>query len=293
MASHVHDFDASLDVLHVALVYPRQLDDRKSPVTHHLPDSLRLERCGDVAVVSLDRVSKRNALDSATVVALGDFFRTPPEWVKAAVLAAEGDHFCAGLDLGDLKDGDAAYGLHHSRMWHHAFEAIELGTIPVVAALKGAVIGGGLELATAAHIRVSEPSTYFALPEGRRGLFVGGGASVRVPRLIGAHRMADMMLTGRVFDATEGERLGLTSYLVGDGQARAKAIELAEAVATNAPLSNYAVLQALPRIAEASSTQGYLMESLMSAVAQSSDDAKQRLADFLSGRAAKVTKAAR
>lgn len=258
-----------------------------------LPDSLHLERSGDVAVLTLDRAAKRNALDSVTVVALGDFFRTPPEWVKAAVLAAQGDHFCAGLDLGDLKEGDAAYGLHHSRMWHHAFEAIELGTIPVVAALKGAVIGGGLELATAAHVRVSEPSTYYALPEGRRGLFVGGGASVRVPRLIGTHRMADMMLTGRVLDATEGERLGLATYLVGDGQALGKAIELAETIATNAPLSNYAVLQALPRIAEAPATQGYLLESLMSAVAQSSDDAKQRLSDFLAGRGAKITRESR
>lgn len=255
-----------------------------------LPDSLRAERNGDVLVVTLDRVAKRNALDSATVLALGDLFRTPPSWARAAVLAAAGDHFCAGLDLGDLQEGDAAYGLHHSRMWHHAFEAIALGTIPVVAALRGAVIGGGLELATAAHVRVSEPSTYYALPEGRRGLFVGGGASVRVPRLIGAHRVADMMLTGRVFDAAEGERLGLAGYLVGPGEAPAKAIELAETIATNAPLSNYAVLQALPRIAEAPATQGYLLESLMSAVAQSSDEAKTRLADFLSGRGAKVKK---
>lgn len=256
----------------------------------HLPESLHLVRHGDVAVLSLHRAAKRNALDSATVVALGDFFRTPPEWAKAAVIAAHGDHFCAGLDLGDLKDGDAEYGLHHSRMWHHAFEAIELGVIPVVAALKGAVIGGGVELAMATHVRVSEPSTYYALPEGRRGLFVGGGASVRVPRLIGVHRMADMMLTGRVLDAVEGERLGLSTYLVGEGHALEKAIELAETIATNAPLSNYAVLQALPLIAEAPSAQGYLLESLMSAVTQSSDDAKQRLAGFLSGRGAKVTK---
>ena len=66
------------------------------------------------------------------------------------------------------------------------------------------MIGGGLELASAAHIRVAEPSAFYALPEGQHGLFVGGGGSVRVPRLIGAHRMADMMLTGRVLDAGGG-----------------------------------------------------------------------------------------
>ena len=75
---------------------------------------------------------------------------------------------------------------------------------PVIAALKGAVIGGGLELACAAHIRVAEPSAYFALPEGQRGIFVGGGGSVRLPRLIGVARMTDMMLTGRVYSASEG-----------------------------------------------------------------------------------------
>ena len=93
-------------------------------------------------------------------------------------------------------------------MWHRAFERIERGRVPVVAVLKGAVVGGGLELAAAAHIRVAEPSAFYALPEGQRGLFVGGGASVRVPRLIGAHRMADMMLTGRVLDADEGHAAG-------------------------------------------------------------------------------------
>ena len=86
-------------------------------------------------------------------------------------------------------------------MWHRAFERMERGRLPVVAVLKGAVIGGGLELASATHIRVAEPSAFYALPEGQHGLFVGGGGSVRVPRLIGAHRMADMMLTGRVLDA--------------------------------------------------------------------------------------------
>ncbi len=95
----------------------------------------------------------------------------------------------------------------HSRMWHRAFHEIEFGRVPVVAALKGAVIGGGLELALSAHLRVAEASAFYALPEGQRGIFVGGGASVRLPRLIGVSRMRDMMLTGRVHDAESGERL--------------------------------------------------------------------------------------
>jgi enoyl-CoA hydratase/carnithine racemase len=160
--------------------------------------------------------------------------------------------------------------------------------VPVIAALKGAVIGGGLELACAAHIRVAEPSAYFALPEGQRGIFVGGGGSVRLPRLIGVARMTDMMLTGRVYSATEGASYGFSQYLTEEGNAFAKAMELAARVATNAPLTNFAVLQALPMIAEANPQTGLLMESLMATVAQSDKEAKTRIRAFLERKTAKV-----
>ena len=166
-----------------------------------LPASLELRRegrDGEVGVLTLARPGKRNALDDATVEALGRFFEEPPAGVGVVVLDAQGNHFSAGLDLSELAERDAVAGLHHSRMWHRAFGRIESGRVPVISVLKGAVVGGGLELAAATHLRVAEDSAFFALPEGQRGLFVGGGASVRVPRLIGAHRMADLMLTGRV-----------------------------------------------------------------------------------------------
>src|SRR5947207_15340281 len=89
-------------------------------------------------------------------------------------------------------------------MWHRVFDRIQYSRVPVVAALKGAVSGGGLELACAAHIRVAEPSAYFALPEGQRGIFVGGGGPVRLPRRSGVARMPDMMLTRSGCSALEG-----------------------------------------------------------------------------------------
>lgn len=252
--------------------------------------STRLNRQDDVAILTITRAAKRNALDDATIGELAAFFGGPPAWARAVVLAADGDHFSAGLDLAELGERDAVAGLHHSRTWHHAFSLIESGRLPVVSVLKGAVVGGGLELAAATHIRVAEPTAFFALPEGQRGLFVGGGASVRIPRLIGAHRMADMMLTGRVLSAEEADRLGLTHYLVEQDAGLERALELARRIAANASLTNYAVLQALPRIAEATPETGLLLESLMSAVAQSSSDAKDRMNAFLSGRAAKVSR---
>lgn len=249
---------------------------------------LHVEVDGDVAVVRLARPHKRNALDTPTVLALEAFFTDPPEGVRAVVLDAEGDHFSAGLDLSEMGGTDTFEGVRHSMTWHRAFERLERGTVPVVAVLKGAVIGGGLELAASAHLRVAEPSAFYALPEGQRGLFLGGGGSVRIPRLIGAHRVADLMLTGRVLDAREGQDLGLSHYAVGAGEGLAKARELAAAVARNSPVSNFAVLQALPRIAEVGPDQGLFLESLMAAVASGSPEAKARMAAFLDGRAGKV-----
>jgi enoyl-CoA hydratase/carnithine racemase len=251
-----------------------------------LPPSLRLELHDDIAVLRLARPEKRNALDDATVLGLEAFFGAPPRGVKAVVLDAVGEHFSAGLDLSELTERDTFEGLEHSMMWHRAFERLERGRVPVVAVLRGAVVGGGLELAAAAHIRVAEPSAFYALPEGQRGLFVGGGASVRVPRLIGAHRMTDMMLTGRVLDAGEGHAAGLSHYLVEDGSAHA--LDLARKIAANSPVTNFAVLQALPRIAEANPAEGYFLEALMAAVASGSTEAKERMQAFLDKRAGKV-----
>jgi enoyl-CoA hydratase/carnithine racemase len=249
-----------------------------------------IDRHGDVAIVRLCREDKRNAIDDATLLEIERFFQQPPAEVRAVVLTGRGEHFSAGLDLSELTERQAEAALDHSLRWHQVFDLVEGGRLPVVAALRGAVIGGGLELAAAAHIRVAEPSTFYALPEGQRGLFVGGGGSVRVPRLIGAHRMADMMLTGRVFDAAEGQAIGLSNYLVDEGAGLPRALELAERITRNAPLTNFAVLHALPKIAQASPATGLLLESLMAAVATGSEDAQQRMRAFLAHQAAKVTR---
>ena len=251
---------------------------------------LHFELRGPVAVIRLNRPAKRNALGDALILALRKLFETLPAEAKAAVLHGEGDHFCAGLDLSELQERDAGQGLYHSRMWHAALDRVQFGSVPVVAALHGAVVGGGLELASACHIRVADESTFYALPEGSRGIFVGGGGSVRIPKLIGVARMTDMMLTGRVYNADEGERIGLAQYLAAKGQAFNKAMELAERIAQNAPLTNYALMHALPRIAEQPADQGFFTEALMAAVAQSAPEAKSRVKAFLDGKAAKVQK---
>jgi (methylthio)acryloyl-CoA hydratase len=257
--------------------------------TNDLTIELRGEQ-QQIALITLNRPSKRNALNDGLVLAIRDIFQGMPHSVRAAVIHGNGDHFCAGLDLSELSERDAAAGLHHSRMWHAALDCVERGPVPVVAALHGAVVGGGLELASACHVRVADASTFFALPEGSRGIFVGGGGSVRIPRLIGTARMADMMFTGRVLSAEEGERAGLAQYLVPQGTALDKALELATRIAANAPLTNYALMQALPRIADQPADHGFFTEALISAIVQDAPEAKARVREFLEGRGPKVKK---
>ncbi len=253
-----------------------------------VPPLLEVTSTDGIAVVSLNRPNKRNALNDGLVRALLDFFTDLPKGTRCVVIRGNGECFSAGLDLSELSDQSITGGIAHSRLWHRTFDAIQFGDVPVISVLHGAVVGGGLELAAATHIRVAEAGTYFALPEGQRGIFVGGGGSVRLPRLIGLQRITDMMLTGRVMEADEAERIGLVQYLADTGAGLDQGMALAAKVARNADLTNFAVVHALPRTAEAAPEQGYMLEALMASIAQGDEVAKDRLRAFLEKKAAKV-----
>lgn len=246
------------------------------------------EQVGDVALVGLNRPEKRNAISDRFIEALAAIVQRAEREARAAVLFGHGDHFCAGLDLGEHVRKTPIEGVRGSRQWHRIFATIQYGTIPWVSALHGAVVGGGLELAASTHIRVAEDAAFFALPEGQRGIFVGGGGSARVARLMGVARMTDMMLTGRVVSARDAERWNLVQYVVEAGEAKAKALALATQAATNAELSNYAVIHALPRIQDMAQEDGLFVESFVSAMTATSPEAEERLNAFIQKRAARL-----
>ena len=253
-------------------------------------DLLSIGRVDAVMHIRLNRPSKRNALNDGLIAQLHSAFLQLPADIGAVVLSGEGHHFCAGLDLSELVARSAPEAVAHSRSWHAAFDAIQYGRVPVVAVLSGAVIGGGLELAAACHLRVAEPTAYFGLPEGQRGLFVGGGGSVRIPRLIGVARMTDMMLTGRVFDAIDGERFGIVNYLAPANEGLERGLALAKGIAANAAMTSFAVMHALPRIVEQSPAAGQFTESLVSAIAACTPEAQERMQTFLQGKASRIVK---
>lgn len=256
--------------------------------------SIRTHEVDQIGVITLARAHKRNALNEAAVAEIDAYFSNIPSHIRVIVMKAEGDHFCAGLDLKEHHDQErgAVDFLRVCQAWHRAFDKIQHGGIPVIACLQGAVVGGGLELASAAHIRVADASTYFSLPEGTRGIFTGGGATVRTANIISANRVIEMMLTGRIMDVHEGYRLGLAHYVCNTPENPASAedvaMELAERIANNAPLSNYAIVSSINKIADMSATDGLFAEGLMAAVVQTGSDVQRRLNDFVTKKAHKV-----
>lgn len=257
---------------------------------------LHIEREDDVALVKLNRPSKRNAINDALIDALGDCFLTGLEGVRVVVLHGEGEHFCAGLDLFELmskRSPDVLVGMRRSRQWHRVFDLMQFGEIPIVSVLKGGVIGGGFELAAATHVRVCESSAFFQLPEGQRGIFLGGGGSVRIPRLVGSSRVVEMMLTGHSFDANEALRMGVAHYVVPPGDGLSKARELAGAIAKNAAATNYAIINGIGRISEMPMGEGFFAETMVTAMTRSAGvDSSRRITEFFESRAKRADTAA-
>jgi (methylthio)acryloyl-CoA hydratase len=241
-----------------------------------------IQQQGAVTIVMLNREDRRNAINEDMLEEIDQVFRKPPKGTRCFVLDAKGPHFCAGLDLKEHFDKDRS-PIEFMRVcnnWHKAFDQIQFGGTPVVAVLRGAVVGGGLELAAATHVRIAEPSTFFALPEGQRGIFTGGGATVRVARIITGPRMVDMMLAARTYDVQRGFETGLAHEIVAAGEARVRAEALAAQIATYPPTTNFAITTGIARINDMSSTDGLFAEGLLQAAVQTNPDIRERLAAF-------------
>jgi len=244
---------------------------------------------GPVALIGLNRPEKRNALSLELVESLATAVIRAASEASAGVIYGHGQAFSAGLDLAQLakriSNKDAAPPIRRERnLWHYVFDLMDRGTIPFVAALHGATIGGGLELAASVHIRVADSTAFFALPEGQRGIFLGGGGTVRIQKLIGYHTMADMMLTGRTISAAEAKDLQLVQYLTEPGKALEKAKSIAHRIAENTQQTNWQITNVLPRIGELSHDDGLFMEHLATAMEKPAETLG-RLRDFLEKRA--------
>jgi enoyl-CoA hydratase/carnithine racemase len=244
-----------------------------------------IETHDDIAIITINRPEKRNAMNDQLIDELDAFFSKPPQDVRVAILHGAGGNFCSGLDLSEHQHRSPEQTVFHSRNWHRVADLIEFGGLPVISVLTGAVIGGGLEIATTSHVRIAETGVRFQLPEGRRGIFVGGGATARVGAILGPDRMREMMLTGRSYGSEDGLAMGLCHYAVGEGEGMELAKTLARKIADNAQFSNYLMIQAISRINDMSRQDGLFTESLAAALSTSTDGAKEGLRAFLEKRA--------
>lgn len=242
-----------------------------------------------VALIGLNRLSKRNALSFELQTLLKAACKRAYEEARVAIIFSHGEHFCAGLDLREaavwMTDPELKYKTRVTES-PRPFEEMSNSPIPFIAAISGACVGGGLEIATACHVRVADETSFFALPEGQRGIYIGGGGSVRIARLLGLGRMMDLMLTGRVLDAEEAEKYNLIQYRVSKGKQLERAMSLAARIAENPPMTNWAVINGLPRIQAFSQDDGFFVEGLLTGmVAGPQSQSAERLDDFLSKRA--------
>ncbi len=193
--------------------------------------SVRIEKSGYVTTVIIDRPERRNAVDRDTALALADAFRAfeADDEARVAVLFGEHGNFCAGADLKAIAegrgnrigaDGDGPMG--PTRM---------VLSKPVIAAVAGYAVAGGLELALWCDLRVAEEDAIFGVFCRRFGVPLIDGGTIRLPRLIGRSRAMDLILTGRPVSADEALKLGLANRVVPSGTARAEAEALAAQIA--------------------------------------------------------------
>lgn len=199
-----------------------------------LPSPIRTERRASVFIVTIARPEVRNCVDRPTADALAAAFREfeADDTLRVAVLTGDGEHFCAGADLKATAGDDTS---RHNRLEQDGDGPMGPTRMclskPVIAAVSGYAVAGGLELAAWCDLRVADTSAVFGVFCRRFGVPLIDGGSVRLPRLIGASRALDMILTGRAVDAAEAETMGLVNRHVGAGQALAAALALAEELA--------------------------------------------------------------
>lgn len=199
----------------------------------------RLERKDDVAVLTIDKPESLNALDLDTLEEIGERVREGvDDGARAIVITGAGDKaFVAGADIASMKPMGPQEARAFSKAGHEVLDTIEGLDVPVVAAVNGFALGGGLELALACDIRIASENAQFGVPEVTLGVIPGFGGTQRLTRVLGLGPGLDLLLTGRRVGADEAHRLGLVSRVVDQGEVLAEALEIGQTLASNAPVA--------------------------------------------------------
>jgi enoyl-CoA hydratase/carnithine racemase len=246
--------------------------------------TVEYERRGSVALITLARPDKANSLTQAMADRLWEHCRTADEdaEVRVVVLTGAGRHFSAGSDINSLDDYASAWEYRNRRDYCTA--VLELRK-PAIAMVNGAAFGGGLELAISCDIRLASTAARFAAPEIRLGWIGGGGASVLLPRLIGYGNAARLLLTGAPVEAHEAHTLGLVQRVVEPDELERATFELAEEIATNAPIALEAMKSSMRAALSIPVAEGMDYEEALIAICLGSEDRHEGIAAWREQRA--------
>ncbi|MBT8336125.1 MAG: enoyl-CoA hydratase/isomerase family protein [Gemmatimonadetes bacterium] len=248
---------------------------------------VRVEWDGDLAVVTIDRQDKLNALNGEVIDEIGKVFTDllVDDDVRGVVLTGAGEKaFVAGADIAELVKMGAVDGVRVSRQGQDVFTAIERFPKPVVAAVGGYALGGGLEVALACHVRIASDNARFGLPEVGLGIIPGYGGTIRLARLVGLGRAVEMTLTGDPIRADRAETLGLVSRVVSRAELLDEAKAFARRITRHGPVAVRAALESIYRGVDTSLNEALAFESSLFGLLASTEDMKEGMTAFLERR---------
>ena len=249
--------------------------------------TLLYEKKDTIGILTINRPEKMNALSNQLMSELKSVLDTVEQDNKLRVLifTGAGDKaFVAGADINELLVRDAQIGRKVSKERQDLFSRIENLAVPVIAAVNGYALGGGLELALACSIRICSDRAKFGAPEVKLGIIPGDGGTQRLPRLVGLGRAMEMILSGDFIDAQEAYRIGLANKVVPHEELMEKTMELADKIASRPPLAVQFAKEAVNRSVGSGSDSGYALESYLHALSCTTEDKKEGVSAFLEKR---------
>ena len=252
-------------------------------------DYLTIGRDAGIATLTVNRPDKLNALNAHTVDELERAFRElhADADVRGIILTGAGEKaFVAGADIAELSKMGPLDGVRVSRQGQDAFRFLERMPKPVIAAVNGFALGGGLELALACHLRIASSKARFGLPEVKLGIIPGYGGTIRLPRLVGRGRALELILTGEMIDAAEAYRIGLVNRVEEPDQLMAATVALMQKILANGPVALAMALESVDHAATSTPAEAQVLESNLFGLLASTEDMREGMGAFLEKRKA-------
>lgn len=239
---------------------------------------------GKIGIATLNRPEKLNALDMKTRAELKEILERAEKEVRVLIITGTGKAFAAGADINELVKRDPLMSLEATKFGTELFAKIEELEIPVIAAINGLALGGGLELAMGCDIRIASTKAKFGQPEINIGIFPGGGGTQRLPRLVGMGMAKKLVLTGEMITAEEAYRIGLVEELVEPEKLMDRAKEIANKIIEKSAVAVKLAKKALNASMNTPLREGLRYEASLFSILFASEEAKKLMKDFLEKR---------